>query len=156
LRVAAHVLVVDDSPVARAVAARRLRDEGLAVTAVGSVQEARRADLGLFDAALLDIELGDGLGTELAQELLLVTKALPIAFLTAGGTGASLVAAALVGPVFSKADVEEAVRWIAGAAARGGLGTDLAQKGGGEEASPPRSSAASSSRSTPRSPPPRR
>jgi CheY-like chemotaxis protein len=134
LSVAAHVLVVDDSPVALAVVSHLLRKEGLAVTALSSVREARRASPGVFAAALLDIELIDGLGTEVAQELRNVANALPIAFLTAGGTGANLAAAALFGPVFPKDDFEHAVRWITAAVLRAGLGTDLAQTGGGEEA----------------------
>ena len=112
-----RVLFVDDSEVARAAATKLLRALGADVTAVGSSREAAAVDASGFAAALLDIELGDGLGTELARALRAKLPALPIAFLTASAPTDALDEAERFGPVFSKADeVERAVQWIALAA----------------------------------------
>jgi len=112
-----RILFVDDSPVARAAATRLLAARGLSVTALASSAEAKGVDPSEFSAALLDIELGDGLGTEIAERLRQAAPALPIAFLTAGGPAKVLDLARRIGPVFSKTSgVEDAVRWIAEAA----------------------------------------
>lgn len=114
------ILFVDDSAVARFLIARLLAERGLTVTALASSEEAARVDPQAFAAALLDIELGDGFGTEVAARLRAGAPELPIAFLTAGGPAVHLDAARQLGPVFSKSSgVEDAVRWIAEAAARG-------------------------------------
>ena len=107
------VLFVDDSAVARAATVRRLGREGLVVTALGSSREAERVDPTRFAAALLDIELGDGFGPDLAALLRRAAPSLPIAFLTGGGPGAVLDAARAIGPVFEKAaGVDEAIDWL--------------------------------------------
>ena len=111
------ILFVDDSALARAATSRLLGARGLAVTALGSNAEAAFVDPSAFSAALLDIELGDGLGTDVAERLRRDAPALPIAFLTGGGPPTVLDRAACFGPVFSKvSDVEEAVSWIEQAA----------------------------------------
>jgi len=111
------ILFVDDSALARAAATRLFTSRGLAVTALGSSAEAAAIDPNAFSAALLDIELGDGLGTDVAERLRSSAPALPIAFLTAGGPNLALDVAARFGPVFSKGEgVEEAIAWIADAA----------------------------------------
>ncbi len=113
------ILFVDDSAVARVAVKRRLVALGLEVVTFGSASEAREADGAAFSAALLDIELGDGYGTELAARLREGAPGLPIAFLTAGGPEEILAAAALLGPVFSKmSELDDAVRWIDEAARR--------------------------------------
>jgi CheY-like chemotaxis protein len=107
------VLFVDDSPAARAMAERRLRAAGLRVTALGSKQEATTVDTAHFRVALLDLELGDGLGTELAAHLRQSAPALPIAFLTASPHGSLRGEAARFGPVFCKGtQLDEALRWV--------------------------------------------
>lgn len=112
----ARVLFVDDSPFVRARTARLLDDHGLRVTALGSLTETREIDAGTFAAALLDLELGDGLGTDLAEQLRLAAPALPIAFLTAGGPPPLVEEARRLGPVFSKArDVDAAIAWVVAA-----------------------------------------
>ena len=107
------VLFVDDSPLARAAMKRLLGERGMAVTALGSLREARAADARTFAAALLDLELDDGLGTEVAAELRRASPDLPIAFLTGGGPPAVVEEARRVGPVFSKtAEVDAALAWV--------------------------------------------
>lgn len=107
------VLFVDDSPLARAAMKRLLGERGVVVTALGSLREARATNARTFTAALLDLELDDGLGTEVAAELHRASPDLPIAFLTGGGPAAVVEEARRVGPVFSKtAEVEAAVAWV--------------------------------------------
>jgi DNA-binding response OmpR family regulator len=114
----APILFVDDSPVARLAVKRRLVALGLEVVTFGSAAEAAGAHGGSFSAALLDVELGDGFGPDLAVRLREGAPGLPIAFLTAGGPTEVLDTAARLGPVFSKtSEIEDAVRWIAEAAA---------------------------------------
>jgi CheY-like chemotaxis protein len=114
------ILFVDDSAVARVAVKRRLVALGLDVVTFASAAEASAAHGGEFAAALLDIELGDGYGPDLGARLREGAPALPIAFLTAGGPAEILAAAALLGPVFSKtSELDDAVRWLVEAAARG-------------------------------------
>ncbi|MEP7122779.1 MAG: response regulator [Byssovorax sp.] len=113
------VLFVDDSAVARVAVKRRLVALGLDVVTYGSAAEASAAEGATFAAALLDVELGDGYGPDLAARLRERAPALPIAFLTAGGPEHVLEAAARLGPVFSKtSELDAAVLWIAEAVAR--------------------------------------
>jgi CheY-like chemotaxis protein len=117
------VLFVDDSALARAVTGRRLAALGFTVTAVGSAREAEQVETAGIAAALLDVELGDGLGTDVARRLRALAPLLPIAFLTAceGDDASALREEALrFGPVFSKlSEVDDALRWIARQAAPG-------------------------------------
>ncbi len=120
------ILFVDDSAVVRAATTRRLAGRGLPVTALGSSREAHEVDPTSFSAALLDIELGDGFGPDVAARLRLASPALPIAFLSGydaghdgghdGGHGSPsnlLDAARAIGPVFSKGTgVEDAILWL--------------------------------------------
>jgi two-component system, response regulator RegA len=111
------ILLVDDSALARAATTRLLWARGLTVTALSSHAEATAIDPSAFSAALLDIELGDGFGTEVAERLRQRSPELPIAFLTGGGALPVLDVAHRFGPVFSKTSgVEEAISWIAEAA----------------------------------------
>jgi CheY-like chemotaxis protein len=113
------VLFVDDSPVARLAVTRRLVALALEVVTFGSAAEASGVDGATFAAALLDIELGDGFGPEIADRLREAAPGLPIAFLTAGGPAEILEAAARIGPVFSKtSDLDDAMRWIVTAVGR--------------------------------------
>ncbi len=115
------ILFVDDSALARLAVTRRLVERGLEVVTLASATEAAAICGSDFAAALLDIELGDGFGPDLAARLREGAPALPIAFLTAGGPSGTLDAAARLGPVFSKtSEVEDAVRWVVEAAGRAG------------------------------------
>lgn len=107
------ILFVDDSAVARAATSRLLGDHGVEITVLASSEEALAVDPRCLSAALLDIELGDGLGTEVAERLRSLAPALPIAFLTAGSTDGQLDRAQRFGPVFAKpGGMAEAVAWI--------------------------------------------
>jgi two-component system response regulator RegA len=107
------ILFVDDSALARAATTQRLTGRGLQVTALGSSREVDRVDPSGFAAALLDINLGDGSGAEVAARLRVGSPALPIAFLTGGGAPRDLDAARSFGPVFSKTEgVDEAIGWV--------------------------------------------
>jgi CheY-like chemotaxis protein len=69
-----HVLLVDDSATVRAVIPAELREAGFCVTAVPTLDGARRAlaqsrDRVPFDLAILDLQLPDGDGLELLGEL---------------------------------------------------------------------------------------
>jgi CheY-like chemotaxis protein len=107
------ILFVDDSALVRAATTQRLNGSGVQVTALGSSREAEHVDPTGFAAALLDIELGDGFGPDVAARLRLGSPALPIAFLTGGGASHCIDAARLFGPVFSKTEgVDEAIGWV--------------------------------------------
>ena len=69
---ALHVLVVDDQPQVRAVAARILEDAGCTVIEAATADEARKICVRheeTIDVALLDLVLGDGRGDVLTREL---------------------------------------------------------------------------------------
>jgi two-component system, response regulator RegA len=107
------ILIVDDSAVVRAAVRRQLVAHGLQVIAVGSLAEARAIDPTALAAALLDMELGDGSGPDVAAHLRRAAPSLPIAFLTGGGDRSVLEAASAFGPVFSKmGPLDEAIRWL--------------------------------------------
>jgi CheY-like chemotaxis protein len=111
------ILFVDDSPVVREAARKRLADQGMRVTALASSRETEDVDATRFAAALLDIELGDGFGPDVAARLRRTSPKLPIAFLTGGGPQRLVEAARAIGPVFSKtAGVEDAIGWVLAAA----------------------------------------
>lgn len=112
-----EILFVDDSAVVRAATLRRLHARGLPVTALGSASEVEGVDATRFAAALLDIDLGDGFGPDLAARLRRASPGLPIAFLTAGVPSIHIEAARAYGPVFEKGTgVEEAIGWVVAAA----------------------------------------
>ncbi len=107
------VLFVDDSSFARATTHARLSELGIGVTVLASAREAAELEGSRFCAALLDLELDDGLGTDIATRLRESDPAIPIAFLTAGGDKGTVEAAQALGPVFSKVGgVDEAIRWV--------------------------------------------
>jgi DNA-binding response OmpR family regulator len=109
------VLLVDDSPVARRVLADRLTAEGYAVREVGSVHGGRGLDataLASLACAVLDLELGDGDGTDLAASLLAKRPSLPIAFFSAGARPSLVESARARGPVFLQPDLGALVAWV--------------------------------------------
>lgn len=113
------VLFVDDSEIARVTAQRRLEELGIGVTALGSSREAAEVDASTFVAALLDLDLGDGLGTDIAQRLRQEAPGMPIAFLSATSSSAVVDVAQTLGPVFSKlSGVDDAISWVARAVER--------------------------------------
>ncbi len=103
-----RVLVCDDSPVARAAVEKKLRDRGLDVVSCASAAEAHEAELDGIRCALLDVDLGDGYGTDVAERLRSSAPELPIAFFTSEEAVGSDV-----GPVFRKpAELDAAIAWI--------------------------------------------
>jgi DNA-binding response OmpR family regulator len=65
-----RILLVDDDPGVRMSYAALLEDEGFEIVEAGSLAESRARMAGpALDAALVDLHLGDGLGTSLAALL---------------------------------------------------------------------------------------
>jgi DNA-binding response OmpR family regulator len=108
-----RVLIADDSAVARVSVARRVRAAGLEVEEQDSAAGASSVDSTYLSCALLDLELGDGLGTDVAERLREQRGALPIAFFTSTRTPEAVALAQTFGPVFAKPDqLDEAVDWV--------------------------------------------
>jgi CheY-like chemotaxis protein len=105
------VLLVDDSPVARRAVARRLEAEGFDVREESSATCAHHADAGALSCAIIDLELADGDGSQLAAALRGKRASLPVAFFTAGAPPPLLERARAHGPVFKKPDVDAIVAW---------------------------------------------
>lgn len=106
------VLLVDDSPVARRVMTQRLIAEGYEVVEAASVAAARKIDVFTLGCAIVDLELPDGDGTDLARLLSEKRPSLPVAFFTQG-TAPSLVEGARGrGAVFLKPDLAPVIAWV--------------------------------------------
>ncbi|MFN2564203.1 MAG: ATP-binding protein [Gemmatimonadaceae bacterium] len=88
------VLVVEDEPAAARVLEIMLQRAGYAVAAVGSLADARRALESLHPSAvLLDVQLPDGSGLELAEELAARPTKIPVVVLSGRGPAADFVGA---------------------------------------------------------------
>jgi DNA-binding response OmpR family regulator len=108
-----RVLIADDSAVARVTVARRVRAAGLEVVEHDSCASASTVDASTLACALLDFDLGDGYGVEVAARLRAEQDALPIAFFTSTSTNEVVSQAAEFGPVFTKPDeLDAAIDWI--------------------------------------------
>jgi two-component system response regulator RegA len=108
-----RVLVADDSAVARLSVARELRSRGLDVVERESFASAATTDAAELTCALLDLELGDGNGADVADRLRASRSDLPVAFFSSAGDGALVARARAIGPVFTKPDgLVDAVAWI--------------------------------------------
>ncbi len=109
-----RVLIADDSAVARLTLARRVRAAGFEVIEHDSAASASTVDATTITCALLDFDLGDGLGVDVAARLRRVAGSLPIAFFTSTTESEVVERAAAFGPVFAKPDeIDAAVDWIA-------------------------------------------
>jgi CheY-like chemotaxis protein len=105
------VLVADDSLLTRGILSARIVKAGFEVVLCNSVASAEAVDATQLSCALLDLDLGDGEGTEVAATLRAVSPELPIAFFS--GSATAQPNAQALGPVFTKPDeLEAAVRWI--------------------------------------------
>src|SRR5438105_15777986 len=83
----AHVLVVDDEPIIRESLAELLAQEGFAVTACGSAEEAlARARDARFDVVLCDVQLPGMDGLALLERLLKISPQSFVLLITAYGT----------------------------------------------------------------------
>jgi CheY-like chemotaxis protein len=109
----ARVLVADDSPLVRAAVVRRIRDTGRELVEADSVAEAANVDPAGLSCALLDLDLGDGWGTDVAERLRSSASDLPIAFFTSEQGGERVERAKTFGPVFAKPEeIDGAVAWV--------------------------------------------
>ncbi len=108
-----RVLIADDSAVARATVARRVRAAGFEVVEHDSVASASTVDASTITCALLDFELGDGFGVDVAARLRLEESGLPIAFFTSSGPSDVAERTSPYGPVFTKPDeLDAAIEWV--------------------------------------------
>ena len=113
--IAPCVFVADDSPVARLAVVRLLRAEGCRVVEASSAAEmleaaARETNV---TCALLDLDLGDANGNDLAEALEGAHPGLPIAFFSATTSDAIAEGARAKGPLFSKPDaLNDAIAWV--------------------------------------------
>ncbi len=71
-------------------------------------------DASTIACALLDYDLGDGFGVDVAARLRAGESALPIAFFTSTSKGDVVEKTSAFGPVFTKPDeLDAAVDWVA-------------------------------------------
>lgn len=111
---ALRVLVADDSAVVRAALVRRFKGAGLVVTEAGSVAEAKTIDPNTLDVAVLDFDLGDGYGDEIAAHLVATKPTLPLCFFTSS-TNDAHEKATPYGRIFEKPEQADAViAWVLG------------------------------------------
>jgi DNA-binding response OmpR family regulator len=121
----AHVLIVDDEPATARALRRVLGAAGHSVVLAGSCAEARTLD-DRFDCAVLDIDLGDGSGIDLADELRARGSIARVVFYSGTMDDAVLQRVARTGPLVMKAEpiarlLEEVKRVLEGTlAAKGG------------------------------------
>ncbi|HEY6459265.1 MAG TPA: response regulator [Polyangiaceae bacterium] len=111
------VLLVDDSPVVRHALSRRLADQGFDVRTESTAAGAAGADLAGVTCAIVDVELPDGSGVDLAANLHARAPLLPIALYTA--TESSDLATSPESPwqVFRKPALDPVVAWAKARAA---------------------------------------
>jgi CheY-like chemotaxis protein len=109
------ILLVDDSPVVRRVLAQRLVADGFEVRAEPSAAAARAVDPATLIFAVIDIDLPDGSGAEVAASLRQQRPELPVAFFTSGASAEALDGARAHGPIFPKPDIEALMAWMAAA-----------------------------------------
>lgn len=96
-----RVLLVEDDPAVARGLARLLMARGLSVDVATSCAAARALP-GPFDLAILDLELPDGLGVDLARALVLRSKVCALMFYTGASYQPLLRRAAELGPVIPK------------------------------------------------------
>ncbi len=96
-----RLLVVEDFPPLAKGLARALRQAGYLTQVAASRAEARHVD-GWFDAAIVDLELPDGTGIEVARDLNANGQVAQVVFFTACIDAGLLASAAEVGRVVDK------------------------------------------------------
>jgi CheY-like chemotaxis protein len=105
------VLLVDDSAVIRRVLAPRLASEGFVVREASAAADVRDSDANLVACAIIDLELADRDGADVAASLLATRRSLPVAFFTSSGDSPLRERARAHGPVFEKPNVDAIVAW---------------------------------------------
>jgi len=108
-------LIADDTATARTAVVRALRRRGVSYVEAGTASAAKAVDAFSIACALLDLDLGDGTGVEVARSLLAARPELPVAFFSAGAAQDVLTEARALGPVFRKPDdLVRAIAWVTG------------------------------------------
>jgi len=107
-----RLLLVEDDDLVRRAVVRALERDGAAVVAVGCCTDAREA--GVFDFGVLDVDLPDGDGVELARELLDGGCIKQVVFFTGGDPAR----ARAVGPVILKGSGLDELQGVVAAARR--------------------------------------
>ncbi len=97
-----RALIVEDDPVVARSIARRLLREGYTVSLAQTCRAARAAGPG-FHVGILDLDLPDGNGADLADELLRLGAVRGLVFYTGSLDNAQRSRASLFGPVVDKA-----------------------------------------------------
>jgi len=92
----------------------RLVAAGFDVRAEPSATSARTVSPAALACAIIDIDLPDGSGVDLASYLRKQRPTLPVAFFTAGAAAAGIKEAQTHGPVFTKPDVDAVMAWVLG------------------------------------------
>src|SRR5687768_1268749 len=103
-----RALIVEDDPVVARSIARRLLREGYTVSLAGTCRAARAAGAG-FHVVVLDLDLPDGSGAELADELLRFDATRTVVFYTGTTDQAQRERAQQFGHVIDKAQALDAV-----------------------------------------------
>lgn len=103
-----RALIVEDDPVVARSIARRLLREGYTVSLAGTCRAARAAGAG-FHVAVLDLDLPDGSGAELADDVLRLGATRHVVFYTGTTDQAQRERAQRLGQVIDKAQDLEAV-----------------------------------------------
>jgi len=103
-----RALIVEDDPVVARSIARRLLREGYTVSLAGTCRAARAAGVG-FHVSVLDLDLPDGSGAELADELLRLGATRAVVFYTGTTDQGQRERAQTFGTVIDKAQDLEAV-----------------------------------------------
>ena len=107
-----RALIVEDDPVVARSIARRLLREGYTVSLAGTCRAARAAGKG-FHVAILDLDLPDGSGTDLADELLRLGAVRSLLFYTGSLDAAQRERARVFGPLLDKTqDLEELIEQL--------------------------------------------
>jgi CheY-like chemotaxis protein len=91
--------------------ARRLASEGFVVCEASSAADVRDSDPSLLACAVIDLELPDGDGPDLAATLRNARGSLPLAFFTASTAAQLRERARAYGPVFDKPNLDAVVAW---------------------------------------------
>jgi CheY-like chemotaxis protein len=105
-----RALIVEDDPVVARSIARRLLREGYTVSLAQTCRAARAAGPG-FQVAILDLDLPDGSGADLADELFRLGTVRGVVFYTGSLDGSQRARASLFGPVIDKAsDLDEVIQ----------------------------------------------
>jgi DNA-binding response OmpR family regulator len=110
------VLLVDDSPVALHALAERMGAAGFETRCASTATGGRLADVEGVACAVIDIDLPDGNGIDVATALRERRPTLPVAFFTSGAAPSLLEGAREHGPVFVKPDIAAVLAWAEGAA----------------------------------------